>query len=196
MRRRDFLGVCGGVMAATLPLAPARADTANMGLLEQYLLIGEEPPWKGSYAQGFYLLENQEGFNNTMTFAALSALPPQKVVLDVFAAGPGAYTGAGLLLNKEVRGGSYLGVTLEPAGTLGIYFYDPDGGIGRVTQFPALGLRSDVVTRLSCENSAAGIDILTNGTKSGHFSDIKLKGACGAMATDRGQFYMANFWMG
>lgn len=195
MRRRQFLGTFAAATAAmTLPGAVARADSANMGQIEQYLLLGEEAPWKGSYSQGFYLLENDEGFNNTMTFAVSTPAPPTTVQMDIFVTGPGAYTGAGLLLNKHHQ--SFRGVTLEVGGTLGIYDYNPADGVTRVRQLQAQGLRNDVVTRLSVQNAGDGIDILTNGKVCGNFPGKKLGNVCGAMATDRGKFYMANFWMG
>lgn len=194
MRRRDFLGVCGA--AAVAPALPrrARADEANMGLLERYLLIGEEPPWKGSYSQGFYLLENKDAFNNTMTFAATAPAAPTVVQIDVYVAGPGDYTGAGLLVNKLHQ--SFMGVTLEVGGTLGIYDYKPSDGVTRVRQIQAQGLRNDLVTRLSVQNASDGINILTNGKLCGTLPGNALGKTHGAMATDRGSFYMANFWMG
>ncbi len=203
MQRRGFLGYCGATLAAGIgsgaiaSAARANTDEANMGPLANYLLLGTEGAWTGSYAQGFYLLRNPTGFNNTMLFTALPPLGVtlQKVSIDVHPVGSAAYTGAGLVLNRETAGGAFLAVMLQPNRHLGIYVYDPEDGIGRLTEMPAAGLRDDVVTRLSLENSDAGIDILTNGEKSGHFSDIKLKGAAGAIATDLGDYYFVNFVM-
>jgi len=199
MQRRDFFGFCGAALAAGVGGSAARAneDLANMGPLARYLLIGTEDPWTGSYLQGFYLLRNPTGFNNSMLFTALPPLGValQKVSIDVHPVGSAAYTGAGLVLNRETGDGAFVAVLLQPNRQLGIYVYDPKEGLGRLTELPAVGLRDDVVTRLSAENSDAGIDILTNGEKSGHFSDIKLKGAAGAMATDIGDYYFANFLM-
>jgi hypothetical protein len=199
MQRRDFFGFCGAALAAGIGGGAARAneDLANMGLLARHLLIGTETPWPGSYLQGFYFLRNPTGFNNSLMFTALPPLGValQKVSIDVHPVGSQAYTGAGLVLNYETAGGAFAAVLLQPNRQLGIYFYDPQDGLGRLTEIPAVELRDDVVTRLSAENSDAGIDILTNGVKAGHFSDVKLKGAAGVMATDIGDYYFANFVM-
>ncbi len=201
MRRRDFLGVCGAATAATaFPIAPALAeDEANMGVIAGGLILGDEPPWKGSYQDGFYLLEDPEGFNNIMTMFTKMPAPVTKIQLDVFVVGNAGHSGAGLLLNREASAsnpavaGSWLGVTVEPTGTLGIYFYSQNDGVRRLTQFPNAGARDGYLTRLSCQNSPEGIDILTNDVKCGHFSDVKLNATAGLLFTDIGHYYLQNF---
>ncbi len=198
-QRRGFLAACGGIatLGALLPRAPAwAADEANMGALANNNLLAVQGPWRGFYQQGFYVMENKDGFNS----ARISTLPEMEgithVSVDVFPSGTAAYSGAGLVLNQVVKTGAYLAVALQPNGQIGIYSSPANEPMERLTELPAAGLRSDAVTRLSLENSPSGIVILTNGEVCGHFSDIKLKGSFGIMAIDRGTFYFANFTLG
>jgi len=195
--RRDFIRLCGaGALAGALPSTVAvAAEGANMGAIEPFLLQGEQPPWSGGFENGLYRLRNTTGFNSVLHFTAGAPEGVKSVSIDVLAVGNGAYCGAGLLLNRETNDGGWLAVALQPGGALGLYVRDQTG-LNRVTELAAVGLRIDVMTRLSVENSASGIDILTNGQKCGSFSDLRLKGACGAVAFDIGDFYFANFAMG
>ncbi len=196
MQRRGFLAACGGIatLGSLLPRTPAwAADEANMGALANNNLVTEQAPWRCFYQQGFYVMENKGGFNSARLSTTKEMDGIKRVSVDVFPVGAGAYSGGGLVLNQVLKTGAYLAVTLQPNGQLGIYNAPPNDALERVTELPAAGLRSDVVTRLSLENSERGIDILTNGEFCGHFSDIKLKGSFGIMGIDRGSFYFANF---
>jgi hypothetical protein len=197
MQRRNFIALCGTVaLAGALPGGRARAAEGDiMGQLQPHLLLGEEGSWQGSIDQGRYRLVNATAFNNVQFITAGAPEGVQRVVVDVAPFGTGAYCGAGLLVNRVGAEGGWMAVALQPTGSLGIYVNSPQRGLERVTELPAQGLDPNFMTRLSLENASGGIDILTNGQKCGSFSDIKLKGACGIVAFDIGQFYFANFWM-
>ena len=137
----------------------------------------------GSFDQGFYLLQNNQ-FNSMTIFTAEPATPVAKVSVDIYPSGSGAYSGGGLVFNFDTVKGDWLGVTLQPDGNVGVWVYGGSSNPEKVTQLPGQGLRTDVVTRLSLENSEAGVDFLTNGQKSGSFSDRKLLGA-----------YIEHIWM-
>ncbi len=195
MHRRDFLTVSSATAAgAVLPWRAALAnDVANMGILASTQLVIDSPPWRGSYQESFFVLENKDGFGNCFFRMTKTEQAAKRVSVDVFPVGTAAHSGAGLAFNGDAATGDCLAVTLQPSGTLGISSSTQADGIFRITELPALGLRSDVVTRLSLENADQGINILTNGEVSGHFSDRKLKGTSGILAIDLGSFYFANF---
>lgn len=196
MQRRDFVALCGAALATTLPgQRSLAAEGDTMGQLQSHLLLGQQGEWNGSLEQGLYRLDNATAFNNVQFITAGAPEGVQRVLVDVVPFGTGAYCGAGLLINR-VDPGTWLAVAVQPTGTLGIYLFDPQSGLQRVAELPAQGLDPSYMTRLSLENSGPGIDILTNGQKCGSFSDVKLKGACGIVAFDIGQFYFTNFWMG
>ena len=197
MQRRTFIALCATTaLAGTLAARWSQAaEGSTMGQLEPYLLLGEEAPWQGSVDQGYYRLDNATGFNNGRLITATAPATLQRVVVDVAPFGDGAYCGAGLVVNRVEDGGGWLAVALQPNGALGIYRFDAQKGLERVAELPAQGLDPNLMTRLALENSAGGIAILTNGQTCGSFSDVKLKGACGIVAFDIGQFYFANFAM-
>jgi len=195
MQRRSFFGLLAGMASmSALPLSRAgAAESANMGALEPYLLLKTDAEWSGRYEQGLYVLENLTAFNSYTYSVATLTEGAKSVSVDLFVTGKSAYSGGGLVLNNYGPDEYYIAVLLQPAGNLALYFSDPLNDLWRITEIPAVGLRDDVLTRLTVTDSDRGIDILTNGNLCGHFSDFRLEDDCGIMASDIGRYYFANY---
>lgn len=201
MRRRDFLArsAGAGLLAGSLLAAPGplRAESdPNLGALKDVILLGSDGAWSGALEQGFYVLRNETGPGAVIYFTAVPAAPPEWLSIDVHAVplGEPGYTAAGLLLNLTPNGQGYVCIALQPDGQVAIYRRD-EKGLGRLTTLPGQGLRDDLTTRLSVQQTPAGIDFFTNAKRAGSIKDLRLAGRHGIVALDRGNFFFANFLM-
>lgn len=208
MQRRRFLAcsAAAGLLAGGLPrrkaLAESRADppdgatAPNLGPLKDLVLVGSNGVWSGALEQGFYVLRNESGAGAVIYFTAAPPAAPEWLSVDVHPvplAEPG-YTAAGLLLNLTPDGQGYVCVALQPDGQVAIYRRG-ERGLGRLTTLPGQGLRDDLTTRLSVQQTEAGIDFFTNARRAGSIKDLRLTGRHGIVALDRGNFFFANFLM-
>jgi hypothetical protein len=176
-------------------LTAAAVHAQSLGPVNEFLLIGDDPPWNGKVEADAYVLSNATDGSALQYFLAGYDKDDdgrRAIAVDVEIRQPGEQARAGLIYGYTEAPRAYFAFMLEPGGQVALYRRD-ESGFNRLMSTSG-GQIGQGVNRLSIVEHGKQIELLVNGNQMWSFENEAVgHGNAGIAAAGIGVFAFKNY---